>query len=179
MWLVSNPPRRQTLAVLGTPGKGVTLQSAKAHWSFAMSSRASFWWTRRVRVAPALLVLTASYAGGDVALPSDPGHRVALGLEKPVARVGGVAADVQVGDALVSAVHHVVDERAVGAGHVDRLEDRDHRLVLDHAAPVSRGQLDVRDHLVERVLRVHLAECDAVEDLVLTNAAERSAVEGR
>src|SRR6267142_6761442 len=66
MWLVSNPPRRHTLAVLGTPGKGVTLQSAKAHWSFAMSSRASFWWTRRVRVAPVLLVLTASYAGGEV-----------------------------------------------------------------------------------------------------------------
>src|SRR5262245_42071813 len=66
MWFVSNPPCRQTLVGSGMPGKGVDVQSAKAHWLLGISSRGSRWWTRRVSVAPVLLVLTASYAGGSV-----------------------------------------------------------------------------------------------------------------
>src|SRR3954452_1882838 len=66
MWFVSKLPFRQTLVVLGTPGNGVTEQSAKAQSLFAIGSRASSWWTRRVSVAPTLLVLTASYDGGVV-----------------------------------------------------------------------------------------------------------------
>src|SRR6266436_9079945 len=66
MWFVSKLPFRQTLVVLGTPGNGVAEQSANAQSPFGISSRASSWWTRRVSVAPALLVLTASYEGGVV-----------------------------------------------------------------------------------------------------------------
>src|SRR5438094_6861336 len=64
MWLVSKPPSRQTLAALGLPGNGVLLQSANAHRLLGMVSRASPWCTRRVKVAPALSRLAASYAGG-------------------------------------------------------------------------------------------------------------------
>src|SRR6266446_8453250 len=66
MWLVSKLPFRHTLVVLGTPGNPTVAQSANAHSLFGTSSRASSWWTRRVSVAPTLLVLTASYAGGVV-----------------------------------------------------------------------------------------------------------------
>src|ERR1700756_4682234 len=67
MWFVSKLPFRQTLKVLATPGKGfAALQLANAHWSWGISSRASFWCTRRVSVAPRLSVLTASYPGGGV-----------------------------------------------------------------------------------------------------------------
>src|SRR2546425_10989985 len=66
-------------------------------------------------------------AGRQIAFPADPRHRVALTLEEPVAGVGRAAADVQVGDALVPTVHHVVDQRVVAAGRVDGLEDREVR----------------------------------------------------
>src|SRR5439155_9937964 len=64
MWSLSKLPLRQIFFVLGTPGNGVVEQSAKAQSLFEMGSRTSSWWTRRVSVAPALLVLTDSYAGG-------------------------------------------------------------------------------------------------------------------
>src|SRR4051794_10264148 len=63
MWLVSKLPFRHTSVVLGTPGNGVFEQSANAQSLFAIVSLASPAWTRRVSVAPTLLVLTDSYEG--------------------------------------------------------------------------------------------------------------------
>src|SRR5262245_62612330 len=59
----------------------------------------------------------------DVTLPPAPRHRIALTLEETVAGVGRVATDIQVRDALASAVHDVIDERPVAATHVDGFED--------------------------------------------------------
>src|ERR1700704_356312 len=66
MWFLSKLPFRHTLVVLGRPGNATVEQSANAQSLFGISSRGSSWWTRRVSVAPRLLVLTASYEGGVV-----------------------------------------------------------------------------------------------------------------
>src|SRR5262249_49744832 len=108
----------------------------------------------------------------DVTLPPAPRHRIALTLEATVAGVGRVATDIQSRDALASAVHDVIDERPVAATHVDGFEDRDVHRVLDVAARIAWRQLDVGDHRIERIFRIHLTVCCAVKLLVLSNIAE-------
>src|ERR1044071_567678 len=69
MWLVSKPPCRQTFLVLGAPGNGTAVQSAKVHWLRGMNSFGSFQWMRRVRVAVELSSVAVSI-GAVSALPA-------------------------------------------------------------------------------------------------------------
>src|SRR6185503_10337523 len=102
-----------------------------------------------------------------------PGEREALPLEEAVAGGGGAPADVQAGEQLVAAVHHVVHEGAVA---VLRLEDGEVHRVLDH--PVDAGrQRDVGDGRVGGIVGVDLAVGLAVDLHVLAGAAEGRAVE--
>jgi hypothetical protein len=108
----------------------------------------------------------------NVAFPSAPDQRVALGFEKAIARVIGTAADVERGRALVAPVDHVVEDCVIAAAGVDRLQDREIHRVLDHAAGIARRRLYVLNDGIERVPRVDLACGSAVELLVLTYAAK-------
>src|SRR5262245_4787521 len=57
----------------------------------------------------------------------------------------------------VAAIRHIVQQRAVRPGHVDGLADPEVHVVLDHAAGVAWGELDVGDHLVQGIVRIDLA----------------------
>ena len=103
-----------------------------------------------------------------VALPAVVRERIALMLKKSVpCVVVACAADIDLQASHVSTIRYIVQQRAVGAGHVDGLADPEVHVVLDLAARVARGEFDVGDDLIQRIVRIDLAEGDPREGFVL------------
>jgi hypothetical protein len=67
----------------------------------------------------------------------------------------------------------------IAFAQIDRLQDVEVECIFDFAACVARGQLDVDDHSVFRIVRIKLAVRLADELFVLTDAGEGVAAEGR
>ena len=101
-------------------------------------------------------------ARGDLAAPAAPEDRVAVAHEKPVAGVGrgrGVIAPCLVErpeGQLVAPVVHVVEQSPVAPPGIDRRKQKEIAPELDLAAVVARGQLEVIDPRVGRVVRIDL-----------------------
>ena len=132
---------------------------------------------RKVRQHPAL-------AGRDVALPGAPQNRVTLAHQKAVARVrrvlGVVAARGVIEEAqrqFVAAIDHVVEDASVMAAHIDRFQQAEVNLILDHPGGVARRLTDVDDAGVKRMAGVNRAAHAAAELLVGPCPAELNAIE--
>ena len=63
----------------------------------------------------------------------------------------------------VAAVVHVVEQHAVALRRIDRLQQKEVRPALDHAACIARSPLEVADAFVGLVCRVGLDEHPAFE----------------
>jgi TPR repeat protein len=65
-----------------------------------------------------------------------------------------------------------VEQRAVGLGHVERLEDVEVGRILDHPAGVARRLGEVDDYRIERAFRIELAAKAADHLLIGPDVAE-------
>ncbi len=84
----------------------------------------------------------------------------------------------QVEGALATPVHHVVEDRAVTAGHVDRLENAKIGRIFHPALGVTRGLVQIHDHRVVRIGGIELGKQPAAYPLVGPCIAELAALEG-
>ncbi len=66
---------------------------------------------------------------------------------------------------------HINEERAVALGHLNRLDNEDVGGKFHQAASIARGFVRIKDHRVEWVGRIYLAE-PALELLVRAAAVE-------
>ena len=125
-------------------------------------------------------------AGRHVPLPAHPEQREALRHERPVAelrlgrRVVGASRLLEHGeDALRAAIAGLVEQPAVAARRIDRLQQVEIRRGLDQPARVDGGEREIDDALVARRLRVE-GEMDAPDDFFVgTGGAESAAAEHR
>jgi len=122
-----------------------------------------------------------SAARSQVALPPAPHDGGAARLQEAVAgtRRGGRRDIDPRGRDFGSTVDHVIEDGAVAATHVDRLEDGNIHCIFDHPALVARRERDVLDDGIERMTRIDLAVGDAVELLVWSGSAEARAAQRR
>ena len=121
---------------------------------------------------------------GDVPLPSHPEQGEALAHQCTVAefrvglRIGRTGRFLKRREhALAAAVADLVEQPAVAARRIDRLEHVEVGARLDLAGSISRRELQVDDHLVARQIRIE-PEVDLADELfVRTRGAEGAAVE--
>jgi hypothetical protein len=123
----------------------------------------------------------AVVAGRYVALPAAPHHRESVSHQKAVAGMLGVPAVRRPveprHDRLVAAIGHVVDETAVAASEIERLQDPEVAAILDIAPRVARGPIEVDDPGIQGICRIEFAEYRAVQALIGTDGAEFRAAE--
>ena len=114
---------------------------------------------------------------GDVAGPAGVHQGVAQAKEQSVAGLGigpgrqrgeGLEAELDRVPAVVDAVQHL----PVAACHVDRLDDEERSAELNHPPLVPGDAVEVDDHRVERILRIHFQVDGAVEALEWPGGAE-------
>src|SRR5262249_45849956 len=72
-------------------------------------------------------------AGRYVAFPAAPRERVALPLQKAIAGLLLLAADIEERQVLVAAVDGFIEERPVALGQIDGFENGNTHRILDHA----------------------------------------------
>ena len=80
-------------------------------------------------------------------------------------------------DRLVAAIGHVVDEAAVAAIEIERLQDPKLAPILDIALRVARGPIEVDDAGIQGMCRIEFAEYRAVQALIGPDGAEFRAAE--
>ena len=115
-------------------------------------------------------------AGRHVALPPAPHQREAAAHQEAVAGVARMAAlrrAVQSRhDRLVAAVGHVVDQPAIAARNVNRLQNAELGLILDVAACIARRLVQIDDAGVQRMCWIELAERRAMQPFIGTDRTE-------
>jgi hypothetical protein len=82
-------------------------------------------------------------------------------------------------DRLVAAIGHVVNQPAIAASNVERLQYAELRLMFDHAAPIARRLVEIDDAAIQRMRRVELAERRAVQPLIGADRGELGTIENR
>ena len=117
---------------------------------------------------------------GDVALPAGIHHGVAQTQQEAVARVLDGDRIVarrhvvppQPALELVAAVVDAVEDLAVPALHLDRLQHVEGGAELHEPARIARRAVEIHDDGVQRIVRIHFHVHGAVEPLVRTDGAE-------
>ena len=122
-----------------------------------------------------------------VGLPAADHQRITLAQQKGIAGIDGLGRIVaavlaemkHIESAARAAVDHVIEQRAVALGRVERLDDADIDHVLDAAARIARRFLDEDDAGVARIVGVDFTEGAAGKFFVAPGRAEIAAVESR
>src|SRR5215471_10750312 len=75
-------------------------------------------------------------------------------------------------DRLVAAIRHVVYEALIAAIEIERLQDPEVALILDVAARVARGPIEIDDPDIQGMCRIEFAEYRAVQPFIRPDGAE-------